>query len=56
MLALSQGLDGTLLKIFELMDTDGNGTVDAQEFKTFLRKQQNKTTQALLVRTMNNDT
>ena len=38
MLALSQGLEEKLQKIFELMDTDGNGTVDAQEFKTFLRK------------------
>ena len=55
LLALNPGLDEKLRQIFELMDTDGNGTVDAHEFKAFLKKGQNKTTQALLVRTMNND-
>ena len=55
MLALSPSLDGKLQKIFELIDTDGSGDVDTQEFQVFLKKQKNKTTQALLVRTMNSD-
>ena len=53
---MKPSLDEKLKKIFEMMDTDGNGTVDAQEFTAFLKKEQNKATQALLVRSMRNDT
>ena len=52
---LSPSLDTKLQKIFELIDTDGSGDVDKQEFQAFLLKMKNKTTQALLVRTMNAD-
>ena len=55
MLALNPSLDSKLQKIFELIDTDSSGDVDKQEFQAFLMKQKNKTTQALLVRTMNAD-
>lgn len=55
MLALNASLDEKVNTIFKMMDTDGNGTVDTQEFTSFLKKEQNKTTQALLVRSMGND-
>lgn len=55
MLALNASLDEKLSTIFKMMDTDGNGTVDTEEFTAFLKKEQNKTTQALLVRSMDND-
>lgn len=44
MLAMKPEIDEKLRKIFEMMDTDGNGTVDAQEFTNFLKKVKNKTT------------
>ena len=52
---MKPSLDEKLKKIFEMMDTDGNGTVDGQEFTAFLKKEQNKATQALLVRSMRNE-
>lgn len=55
MLALKPSLDAVVEAIFSCMDTDQNGTVDLNEFKAFLKAEQNKNHQALLVRAMRQD-
>lgn len=55
MLTLKPSLDEKVKVIFDLMDTDHNGSVDINEFKVFLREEKNKNTQAMLVRAMRQD-
>ena len=55
MLAMKAEIDERLQKIFLMMDTDGNGTIDAEEFTEFIRKVKNKQNHALLVRSARDD-
>ena len=53
--SLTPSLDEKVSKIFDIMDADGNGTVEMLELKTFLKAEKNKNYQALLVGAMRQD-